>query len=172
MSTVPECSEQLFAVVDAVLANSSTKPSPRTVLETLLTIEKRAQFLSSHSFNSFVGTWRLCFVTLRGKPHQRAGQIIGRGFYVPQWVTLQIIYTPITETEEGSPTSPSAGQIANQVCWGGLSVSLTGPARCEPKKNIMAFDFTRMVVTTWGKNLHHGFIRGGQVSEKTSGLSQ
>lgn len=167
VKTVLEESAQLIAVADALLTGSASKPPPKTILKALLAIEKTAQPQTNHNFAPFIGTWRLCFVTLKGKPHQQAGQTMGRGLYIPPWVTLQIVYTSAHPSEHGILDVDRVGQIANQVYWGGLGLSLTGPARCQPKKNIMAFNFTRITVTAWGKTLHQGFIRGGQTSEQS-----
>lgn len=79
---------------------------------------------------------------------------------------MQIVYSPSNPTAYNPQAVDNLGQIANQVNWGGLSLSLTGPARCWPKKNIMVFDFTRLQVKAFGKTLYNGFIRGGQASEQ------
>jgi hypothetical protein len=154
------------ATAHAVLAGKSPQVSSQEFLEMLLEIEKNAQIHASSQFENFLGTWRLCFVTGTKKPHHSQGRLVGRGFYIPQWVKMQIVYSSGNPTAHGLQAADNVGQIANQVNWGGLSLSLTGPARCWPKKNIMVFDFTRLQVKAFGKILYNGFIRGGQASEK------
>lgn len=164
----PQSVEQDFInTAQAAVSGSSTKLPAKVLLEQLLNHEKAARSQPTHAFQPYVGTWRLCFVTGTQKPHQHQGRLIGNGFYIPRWVTLQIVYSPGNPTDYGPQTSETVGQISNQVHWGGLSLTLTGPARCWPKKNIIAFDFTRMEVTAFGKKLYQGFIRGGQASEQT-----
>ncbi|WP_299415702.1 hypothetical protein [Acaryochloris sp. IP29b_bin.148] len=150
----------------AVLTGSTPKLPPQTLLRSLLEREKMAQVQPSPTFAQFIGTWQLCFVTGTHKPHQQKERMIGNGFYIPRWVTMQIVYSPGNPTNYGPQTSDKVGQIANQVHWGGLSLSLTGPARCWAKKNIMAFDFTRIEFKAFGKTLYQGFIRGGQAGEQ------
>ena len=170
MSVVPEKQPQdreLIQAAHAALTNSAPKMPIQSLLESLLQREKVAQPESDPTFEQFVGTWRLCFVTGTKKPHQHQNKTVGNGFYIPRWVKMQIVYSPCNPTIYGPQESDSIGQIANQVYWAGLSLSLTGPARCWGKKNIMAFDFTRMEFKAFGRTLHQGFIRGGQESEQT-----
>lgn len=150
----------------AALIGSSAKLPTQTLLKSLLDREKTALTQPSNQFAQFIGTWRLCFVTGTKKPHQYQGQVRGNGFYIPRWVTLQIVYAAGNPTDYG-PQSDEVGRIANQVHWGGLSLTLTGPARCWTKKNIVSFDFTRIEVKVFGNILYKGFIRGGQASEQT-----
>ncbi|NJK29147.1 MAG: hypothetical protein HC940_02835 [Acaryochloris sp. SU_5_25] len=157
---------RVTAAAHSVLAGKFPKVSSQEVLGMLLEIEKDAQIRVSPQFAKFVGTWRLCFVTGTKKPHYCQGQLVGRGFYIPRWVKMQIVYSPSNPTAYNPQAVDNLGQIANQVNWGGLSLSLTGPARCWPKKNIMVFDFTRLQVKAFGKTLYNGFIRGGQASEQ------
>lgn len=163
----PVLDQDFVKAAQAMLTGTSPKIPTQTLLGRLLDREKIAQPQPSQTFAQFIGTWRLCFVTGTKKPHQHKDLIIGNGFYIPRWVTMQIVYSPGNPTEYGPQTSNSVGQIANQVHWGGLSLSLTGPARCWAKKNIMTFDFTRIEFKAFGKILYRGFIRGGQASEQT-----
>lgn len=151
----------------AYLSGLSPKLPPKDLLEQLLNREKKAPSYPSLTFKQLTGTWRLCFVTGTKKPHQHKNRIIGNGFYIPLWVTMQIVYSPENPTDFGPQTSDSVGQISNQVHWGGLSLALTGPARCWAKKNIVAFDFTKVEFKAFGRILYKGFIRGGQTSERT-----
>ncbi len=172
MSVVPEKQPDVLdqefvqAAYAALMGSSPTMPT-QSLLESLLQREKVVQSQPAHTFAPFIGTWRLCFVTGTKKPHQHHNQTIGNGFYIPRWVKMQIVYSPGNPTEFGPQASNTIGQITNQVQWGGLSLSLTGPARCWGKKNIMAFDFTRIEFKAFGRLLYQGFIRGGQASEQT-----
>lgn len=159
--------QELMQAAHAAVMGSAPKIPTQSLLESLLQREKGAQSQSDINFEQFVGTWRLCFVTGTKKPHQHQAKTMGNGFYIPRWVKMKIVYSPGNPTNYGPQESDTVGQIANQVHWAGLSLSLTGPARCWGKKNIMAFDFTRMEFTAFGRTLYQGFIRGGQENEQT-----
>ena len=157
----------LVEAAQAVFMGSVPKLSTQALLTLLLDLEKIAGPHSSNTFADFAGTWRLCFVTGTQKPHQSQNKVIGKGYYIPRWAKLQLVYSPGNPTEYGPQDSDQIGQIANQVHWGGLHLSLTGPTRCWTKKNIMVFDFTRLEFKVFGKTVYKGFIRGGRMSEKT-----
>lgn len=163
---LPTLDQECIQAAHAALMGSAPKIPTQSLLESLLQREKIAQPKSDHTFEQFAGTWRLCFVAGK-KPHQHQNQRVGNGFYIPRWVKMTIVYSPGNPTNYGPQTSDTVGQIANQVKWAGLSLSLTGPARCWAKKNIMAFDFTRMDFKAFGRTIYQGFIRGGQESEQT-----
>lgn len=172
MSVMPEkqpdvLDQEFVQAAHAALTGSAPKTPTQSLIESLLQREKVAQSQSNLKFEQFIGAWRLCFVTGTKKPHQHQNKTVGNGFYIPRWVKMQIVYSPGNPTDYGPQTSDTVGQIANQVHWAGLSLSLTGPARCWSKKNIMAFDFTRMEFKAFGRTLYQGFIRGGQEGEQT-----
>ncbi|MGL4376170.1 MAG: hypothetical protein ACRCT1_07000, partial [Microcoleaceae cyanobacterium] len=47
-----------------------------------------------------------------------------------------------------------------------MKMKVYGPAKFLPKKNILAFDFTRMTIEVLGVKVYQGFIRGGEKSER------
>lgn len=135
--------------------HGQARPAPNAVVEALLQAEKAAkQQRISYPFTSLRGEWRLCFTTGTRKV-QRGGIRLGKGFYVPRIVPAQISFTP-------SDDRPHAGEIGNQVQVAGLRLRLTGPCRYVDKKNLLAFDFTRMELRLFDRPIYSGNIRGGQ----------
>lgn len=149
-----------------VLTPSPEPPSPASVVEALLECEKAAKKSKQpYEFKELIGTWRLCFITGTKKTRQRAGIVMGSGRYLPRWVKIQLSYSPTTASEVPAETEAIAGQMHNFVQFGSLQLALTGPAKFIPGKNILAFDFTRLMVKCFGIKFYDGFIRGGEQSE-------
>ena len=118
-----------------------TKPAPSEVVTALLEAEKRARNdRIRYSWEQLLGNWRLYFITGTRKTRQKAGVVLGAGRYLPQWIKIQLSYsqTPLVETAEET----LAGTVVNSVQLGSLQLSLTGPVKFLPQKNILAFDFT------------------------------
>ncbi|MDY6782482.1 MAG: hypothetical protein SW833_08020 [Cyanobacteriota bacterium] len=144
-------------------ARSVTVPSS-SVVEALLQAEKTArQTKVRYSFEQLVGNWRLRFVTGTKKTRSRAGVVLGAGRYIPRLITIQLSYS-ITAIPDAEPPI-QAGRVENSVELGALKFILTGPTKWLPKRNILAFDFTRMTVQLWGKTVYRGNIRGGEGTE-------
>jgi hypothetical protein len=61
--------------------------------------------------------------------------------------------------------SQDKGNVENSVQFGLLKIVLTGPVQFYAKKNILAFDFTRMQLSLSGLKLYQGYIRGGKDRE-------
>lgn len=143
-----------FATILAQTANAfrygDTSPDAKAVVNALLQAEKAAKRQRlTYSFESLLGHWRLCFATGTRKV-RRGGIVLGRGFYVPKFVPAYISFS-------------SQGEISNQVQLGGLLLKLTGPCQYLGKKNLLAFDFTRMQLSLLGRAVYSGNIRGGKV---------
>lgn len=130
-----------------------TRPDTKAVVNALLQAEKAAkQQRLTYSFESLLGRWRLCFATGTRKV-RRGGIVLGRGFYVPKFVPAYIFFTSQVQNR---------GEISNQVQLGGLMLKLTGPCQYLDKKNLLAFDFTRMQLCLFDRAVYSGDIRGGK----------
>ncbi|OKH21851.1 hypothetical protein NIES593_14355 [Hydrococcus rivularis NIES-593] len=147
----------------SIITNSSQKPSPNDLVNALLQAEKTAKRdKKRYSFLQLIGTWRLCFITGTQKTRQRAGIVLKSGRYLPSWVKIYLSYSPV-----GDGDSPEArGNIQNLVELGSLQFSFSGPVKFLSGKNILAFDFTRIIVKLFGFKLYEGYIRGGKTSEE------
>lgn len=157
-------SSVLEQAAGAITTNSTSRPFPDSLVEALLQAEKTAKKRKVHySFEQLIGTWRLCFVTGTKKTRQKAGIVLGAGRYIPQWVKIQLSYFagPITQQQDSE-----TGVVENSVELGALKLTLTGPTKFLPLKNILAFDFTRMTVQMFGVKLYTGYIRGGEAREQ------
>ncbi|MBK4730730.1 hypothetical protein JJD41_12775 [Oxynema sp. CENA135] len=155
----------LDRAVNSVLAHSPDKPKPETVVEALLNAERLAKTSKRrYHFEEFLGTWRLCFVTGTQKTRQRAGNLIGSGLYLPPWVEIELSYLSLAQSVDLDGCE-AIGRVRNQVNLGMLQVTLSGPTKFIPPKNIVAFDFTQMQVKLFGAKLYGGDIRGGQSGE-------
>ncbi|NET57297.1 MAG: hypothetical protein F6K47_14360 [Symploca sp. SIO2E6] len=138
---------------------SATPPTSESVVEALLRAEKMAkQSKLASSYEDLLGTWRLGFITGTKKSRQKAGVILGSGRFVPKWVKVQLSYSQAEAEQE-------RGNVENSVEVGLLRLIVTGPTQFWSKKNILAFDFTRMQVLFSGLKLYDGYIRGGQERE-------
>lgn len=84
---------------------------------------------------------------------------VGKGFYLPRIVPAQISFgarTPILEP------SQSTVEISNLLQFGSLLFKLTGPAKYLGKKNLLAFDFTHVQLSLFGRAIYSGGFRGGK----------
>lgn len=153
----------LEKVAQFVLTGQGEKPDSPVVAESLIRCEHQAKKTKeSHSFESFVGNWRLCWVSGTHKIRKKAGVFMGSGFYIPRLLNLQIVYSryphPLLAIEP--PPEIDAGIIQNCVHFNGLNLTLTGPAKFLEKKNILAFDFTHLTAKIFGLNLYEGKMPG------------
>ena len=143
------------------LQNKSAKPpESKAVVEELIAAEKAAkQTKIDHSFSQLTGNWRLGFITGTKKTRKRAGVVLGAGRFLSKLVKIQLSYSK-------SEDSLQKGNVDNSVQFGLLKIVLTGPVQFWSKKNILAFDFTRMRLSLSGLNLYQGYIRGGKDREE------
>jgi hypothetical protein len=129
----------------------SDRPAANVVVDALLQAEKTAkQQRLNYAFNSLVGKWRLCFATGTRKAKQRGGIILGKGFYWPKFTPTYISF---------AQTTPTIGEISNQVQLGPVLLKLTGPAKYLGKKNLLAFDFTHIQISLFGRIVYNRPIR-------------
>ncbi|MEZ2226973.1 hypothetical protein [Microcoleus sp.] len=145
-------------------AKSNSKPSSNAVVTALLAAEKNSKKTKPrYSFQQLIGNWQLCFITGTKKTRQKAGIVLGAGKYIPQWIAkIQIAYSaaPVAEGEDNS----EIGRVENSVKVGTMELTLSGPTKFLPN-NILAFDFTRIMVKLLGKTVYQGYIRGGEARE-------
>ncbi|WP_341736153.1 hypothetical protein [Microcoleus sp. CAWBG640] len=145
-------------------AKSNSKPSSSAVVTALLAAEKNSKKTKPrYSFQQLIGNWQLCFITGTKKTRQKAGIVLGAGKYIPQWIAkIQIAYSaaPVAEGEDNS----EIGRVENSVKIGTMELTLSGPTKFLPN-NILAFDFTRIMVKLLGKTVYQGYIRGGEARE-------
>ncbi|MDJ0725844.1 MAG: hypothetical protein QNJ38_12100 [Prochloraceae cyanobacterium] len=142
----------------AVVTQEGAKPSPESVVEALLAAEKSSKKnKDKYSIDRLFGSWRLCFITGTKKTRAKAGTVLGAGKYVPNWVKITITYQKSAEFE--------VGKVDNLVEFGPFKLCVSGPIKLIPNTNILAFDFTRMIVSIFGLKLYSGYIREGKKSE-------
>ncbi|MBD2494812.1 hypothetical protein [Nostoc sp. FACHB-280] len=144
---LPSIEASEFVATLARAGQSSDRPSAKVVVDALLQAEKAAkQQRISYTFDSLVGTWRLCFATGTRKVRQRGGIILGKGFYWPKFTPTYISF---------SQTTPVTGEISNQVKLGSALLKLTGPVKYLGKKNLLAFDFTHIQISVFGQTIYN-----------------
>lgn len=149
----------LNQAVDAIQGNGSDRPSAQAVVAALVAAEKAAkQHRTTYPLEALAGRWQLCFTAAR-QAHQTAGQIQGRGWYVPKFVPAFIAFEPIAATANNSLNT---GEISNQIQLGPVFIKLQGPFKYPGKKNLLAFDFTQAQFSLFGQSLYRGTFRGGQ----------
>jgi hypothetical protein len=150
----------LTQAAQALTDKKTDLPTSEAIVTALLEAEKKR---SQHPLQPLLGNWRLGFITGTKKSRQRAGVILGAGRFLPAWLKVNLSYT----TDALNPEQPQedAGTILNQIQLGGLQLLVRGPIRFWAKNNIVSFDFTRMTVLLWGRQIYQGYIRNGQQKE-------
>lgn len=144
-----------------VISGQGEKPDSRLVAETLVRLEKNAKKTKErYTFDQIIGDWRLCWLSGTNKIREQGGGLIGSGRYVPRFVKIKICYS------RDSNLSLPQGMVHNSVELGVLQLTVAGPARMLDKKNIVAFDFTRLTVKGLGRKFYEGTLRGGTKSEE------
>lgn len=136
-------------------------PKAALLVDALLQAEKAAkQQRLVYDFESLLGKWRLCFATGTRKVRQRGGIVLGKGIYLPKFAKVNISFGADLGDNSGR------GEIGNQVQIGSLSLQLTGPAKYLGKKNLLAFDFTQMQISLFGRGVYNKPIRSGKVQSE------
>jgi hypothetical protein len=145
----------------------ANRPPAATVVEALLQAEKAAkQQRLLYPADLLLGNWRLGFTTGTRKL-RRGGIALGKGFYLPGFVQAQIGFSLAELPAAAESTSIAASpipvplQISNQLTLAGGCLRFTGPARYLNKKNLLAFDFTKLELSLAQRSLYRGNIRGG-----------
>jgi hypothetical protein len=142
----------------AAYREGSKYPTAEVMVNALLQAEKAAkQQRLTYTFESLLGKWRLCFATGTKKARERGGIVLGKGLYVPRFAGIYISFDGTLEEDAGR------GEIGNQVQLGPLLLKLTGPAQYLGKKNLLAFDFSYVILSLFGRGVYHKQIRSGNV---------
>ncbi|QLE57088.1 hypothetical protein [Nostoc sp. TCL26-01] len=148
----------LSQVATAYRAKNSSRPTPEVLVNALLQAEKVAkQQQLTNNFESLIGKWRLCFATGTKKAKARGGIILGKGWYIPQFIAIHLAFSYASEQDL------TRGEISNQVQWSTVTLKLTGPAKHLGKKNLLAFDFTQMLINVFGRTIYRQQIRSGKM---------
>ncbi|MBV5260156.1 hypothetical protein FLX56_17220 [Synechococcus moorigangaii CMS01] len=148
----------------AKLLDPRQRPAPDVLIAQLLGLEKLAK-REKHilPFAALQGSWRLIFITGTKKAQNQAGKALGKGRYLPAWISVAIAYTP---QENQDPIAVwQRGTVQNSVRLGPLQLALAGPLKFQAKKRLLAFDFTHLVARLGGLTLYQGQIRGGQETD-------
>ncbi|NJL44967.1 MAG: hypothetical protein HC922_02910 [Leptolyngbyaceae cyanobacterium SM2_3_12] len=131
------------------------RPSGQQVTTALLETERwTKQQRQLLPVEALLGSWRLCF-TAPKKPAFKAGQPVGKGFYIPRLVQAWISFSQ-DNPDDGSLT------VQNQLWVGPVQIRFSGPAKFLAKKNLLAFDFVRLEVFLSHWRLLNQPVRGGK----------
>lgn len=161
-TALPDFVAVLVHATVAFRDKKSNRPSAKAVVNALLQAEKAAkQQRLTYPLDSLLGDWRLCFTASR-KAHLRGGVALGKGLYVPQIAKAQISFS--TQPATSAQSSSFQVEINNSVQFGLLLFKLTGPTRYLGKKNLLAFDFTYMQLSLFGRAVYSGEFRGGKAT--------
>jgi hypothetical protein len=142
-------------ITEAISAfvNKTSLPPANELVTSLLEAEKNCkQNKLTYDFSQIIGKWQLCFITGTKKSQKRAGIILGSGRYISRLFKIYITLKP-DQT------------IDNTVLFGNINLTVSGLTKFLDKKNILAFDFTRIEVKIFGLTLYKGAMRGGKESE-------
>jgi hypothetical protein len=151
----------LLQAINAYRGQEGEQTSTAVLVDALLQAEKSAkQQHLSYPFTSLLGKWRLCFATGTRKMRKRGGIILGKGYYLPKFVAVHISFSSSIEENAGR------GEIGNQVQLGSLLLKLTGPTQYLGKKNLLAFDFTQVLLSLFDLVIYNGRIRSGKVQSE------
>ncbi len=162
----------LSEAATAYRGQRGTRPSAGILVTALLQAEKAAkqqrlnypfesllgkQQRLNYPFESLLGKWQLCFVTGTKKVRQRGGIVLGKGLYVPKFITIHVSFNTSLQQDLGR------GEIANQVEFSPVLFKLTGPVQYLGKKNLLAFDFNQMIISLFGRVVYKRAIRSGKL---------
>lgn len=144
------------------------RPQASDFVVALKALEKQKPATPS-AYADLLGIWQLYFITGTQQVRKTSGGGLNSGRFLPQWVKIQLRYTDNVELFKESLTSESAkglsGAVENSVQLGAVKLILTGPVQFYPKRQILAFDFTRIQIKLFQRSLYRGFIRGGKGRE-------
>lgn len=134
------------------------KAKPQEVVSALLSAEKYSHHHKpQYHFEQFIGNWQLHFITGTKNSQKKLGNIIGSGFYLPSLTQVVISYS--------SNENINQGRVENTVKFGLVKFSIDGPCKFIEKKNIIAFDFTYLIMEILGSKIYQTNIRNGRKSE-------
>jgi hypothetical protein len=140
----------LTQAIAAILEGKSDRTPATDLVSALLAVEKLAkQTKLDIPITDLVGEWQLSFATGAKKSKNRAGILLGKGYYFPQFIPASISFTP-------DAINPNIGTIANQVAVGLVCLKLTGPYKYLDKRNLLAFDFVDFEVRILDRVVYQG----------------
>ncbi|MDZ8227729.1 hypothetical protein [Nostoc sp. ChiVER01] len=140
----------------AYQAQEGTPPSAEILVNALLQAEKSTkQERLTYPFESLRGKWQLCFATGTKKVRERGGIVLGKGLYVPKFIKIHVSFNATLEQDS------DRGEINNQVEFGPVLLNLTGPVKYFNKKNLLAFDFNRMLISLFGRVVYNRSMGSG-----------
>lgn len=149
---------------------SSQLPPSAELVAALQALEKQP-LATPCPYAEMIGTWQLIWITGTQKARKKAGQVLSSGRFLPKWVSIQIRYTENsglfqeTTAVESAQETALSGSVENSVKLGAVELTLTGPVQFYHKRQILAFDFTRLQLNLFGRSIYQGWIRGGQARE-------
>ncbi len=146
-------------------AAAGTSPRPTaaaTVMALLQTEESIRQTRSQFTESDLLGNWRLHFVSA-GKVNLISKRL--RGFFLPSFLPAQIGF------QRNDVDNPAPLCVTNQITIGLIQLTFTGPARFEPKKNLLGFDFTRLEVIALGQRVYEGSVPSPRINQKFQDIS-
>jgi hypothetical protein len=150
---------QFSQAASAFRESAPMRPSADAMVEALLAGERAAkQQRLSYPVDTLWGDWRLCFATGTRKLRQRGGIALGKGFYLPKLAIATLSFQPLSAVEASTAATMNLGTICNQARVRSLAMTFTGPCRYEGKKNLLAFDFTELEFSAFGRSLYRGQI--------------
>ncbi|MEL6815341.1 MAG: hypothetical protein AAFP03_11075 [Cyanobacteria bacterium J06598_3] len=158
-------------------------PGSTDVVAALLAAEKQSKREKRrYTYAKLIGSWRLGFVsgtqTKRLRPEAKPMKTVGKGRFLPRFVTIAIAYEPIEKVPvnqvstdglsapivtTGDKFAGDYGSVQNSVTLGALNLQLKGPTRFWPKTNSLGFDFTEIRVQLGPLRLYNGGVRGGEL---------
>ncbi|MBF2056957.1 MAG: hypothetical protein IGQ45_06990 [Cyanobacterium sp. T60_A2020_053] len=137
------------------------KPKAESIHQALLEAEKQAhQNKLKYDFQQLMGNWHLVFITGTKESKKKWSNVIGKGFYLPQFINVSINY--YSDEKE-----VNQGKVVNQVNVGLVKFSVEGPIKYLEKKNILAFDFNYLKMYILGVQTYQTNIRGGENSTES-----
>ncbi|OKH17279.1 hypothetical protein [[Limnothrix rosea] IAM M-220] len=143
----------------------NNRPSSEALLSQLLALEKSAKKEKRvYDFEQLLGNWRLTFITGTKKAQKNAGNVIGKGRYLPRLITVAIAYSAAPDNDPS--TKWQKGTVLNSVKFGLLDLAVSGPIKFQAQKRLMGFDFTHIIVKLGGLKLYEGDLRGGTDTKK------
>lgn len=119
-----------FASILTQAATSSVRPDPSVLVSALQQAETAAKRVKLViPLDNLFGEWRLFFSTGTKKSHRRRGIVLGKGYYLPEFLPASIAFT-----RDSKSTSATTYTATNQAKIGGLQLKFTGPFRYPGKK--------------------------------------
>jgi hypothetical protein len=155
-------------LISALQGRSGGKmPAIAAIAEALQHMERTAKRRDSIEYASLLGTWRLILITRPDRSKSSAKPRKVSGQWIPSWVEIEITYErnpPAQSNPSFPPGELDAGIVYNRVKLGALKLTLSGPTLLRPN-NILAFDFTHLILQVGRLTVYSGGVRGGTAQD-------